>query len=88
MLKSDGALFVVEPKVADRLEDNINSIGALYYGMSVFHCMTQSLSQGGPGHGTCMGAGRFKQLANDAGFNRFELIDIKSQTTQFYLIGH
>ena len=88
LLKPDGALFVVEPKVADRLEDNINSIGALYYGMSVFYCMTQSLSQGGPGYGTCMGAGRFKQLANDSGFHRFELIDIKSQTTQFYLIGH
>ena len=56
--------------------------------MSVFHCMTQSLSQGGPGHGTCMGADRFKDLVNEAGFKRFNLIDIKSQTTQFYLIGH
>ena len=87
-LKPSGALFVVEPKVADHLEDNINAIGALYYGMSVFHCMTQSLSQGGPGHGTCMGADRFKDLVNEAGFKRFDLIDIKSQTTQFYLIGH
>jgi hypothetical protein len=27
----------------------------MLYGFSIFHCMTQSLAQGGPGLGTCMG---------------------------------
>lgn len=41
--------------MADRLEDNHNPIATMFYGFSVFHCMTQSLAQGGPGLGTCMG---------------------------------
>jgi len=87
LLKVKGTLFVVEPKVADRLEDNINSIGSLYYGMSVFHCMTQCLADGGYSYGTCMGAAQLRALVNSAGFRRFEVLEIKSQTTSFYSIG-
>ena len=88
LLNPAGTLFVVEPKVADRLEDNIHSIGALYYGMSVFHCMTQSLAEGGPGLGTCMGPARLEALVKSVGFTRFEVLEIKSLTTLFYSIGH
>lgn len=84
LLTPDGALFVVEPKVADRLEDNINPIAAMYYGFSVFHCMTQSLAGGGPGLGTCMGAAQAERLMREAGFTRFRLVDIKSQVNLFY----
>lgn len=84
LLKPDGALFLVEPKAADRLEDNINPIGAMYYGFSLFHCMTQSLAQGGPGLGTCMGPARTEALVREAGFSDFRKLDIKSQTNLFY----
>ena len=86
LLKPDGVLLVIEPKAADRLEDNRNSIGTMYYGFSVFHCMTQSLAQGGPGLGTCMGPARAKALLQDAGFTRFEILDIKSQVLAFYAV--
>ena len=79
LLQPDGVLLVIEPKAADRLEDNRNSIGTMYYGFSVFHCMTQSLAQGGPGLGTCMGPARARALLREAGFTRFEILDIKSQ---------
>jgi len=84
LLKPDGTLFLIEPKAADRLEDNINPIAAMYYGFSLFHCMTQSLAQGGPGLGTCMGPARTDQLLREAGFERFERLDIRSQTNLFY----
>ncbi len=86
LLKPDGVLLVIEPKTADRLEDNRNSIGTMYYGFSVFHCMTQSLAQGGPGLGTCMGPARTKALLQEAGFTRFEILDIKSQVLAFYAV--
>jgi len=86
LLKADGVLLVIEPKAADRLEDNRNAIGTMYYGFSVFHCMTQSLAQGGPGLGTCMGAGRAEALMREAGFTRFEILDIRSQVLAFYAI--
>ena len=36
-LHPEGTFFVIEPRTADRLEDNINPLGAMFYGMSVFH---------------------------------------------------
>lgn len=86
LLRPEGVLLVIEPKTADRLEDNCNSIGTMYYGFSVFHCMTQSLAQGGPGLGTCMGPARTKALLEGAGFTRFEILDIKSDVLAFYAI--
>jgi len=84
MLKKDGTLFIVEPKAADRLEDNRNPVAAMFYGFSLFHCMTQSLAQGGPGLGTCMGPGQTEKLLREAGFRGFRMLDIKSMTNLFY----
>ena len=86
LLTPDGVLFVVEPKAADRLEDNCNSIGTMYYGFSVFHCMTQSLAHGGPGLGTCLGPARARALMREAGFSSFDILDIKSQVLAFYAV--
>lgn len=84
MLSEDGVLFVVEPKAADALEDNINPLGAMYYGFSLFHCMTQSLACGGPGLGTCMGPTQSMDLLARAGFSRVEQLPIRSVTNLFY----
>ncbi len=83
-LAPDGTLFVVEPKAADKLEDNRNPISAMFYGFSVFHCMTQSLANGGPGLGTCMGPARTEQLLRSSGFSRFRQLPIRSQVNLFY----
>ncbi|MEA3193718.1 MAG: hypothetical protein QOD26_2051 [Betaproteobacteria bacterium] len=84
LLKPGGALFIVEPKAADRLEDNRNPVATTFYGFSLFHCMTQSLARGGPGLGTCMGPAATEKLVREAGFGRFERLDIKSLTNLFY----
>jgi 2-polyprenyl-3-methyl-5-hydroxy-6-metoxy-1,4-benzoquinol methylase len=84
LLKPDGALFIVEPKAADRLEDNRNSVATTFYGFSLFHCMTQSLARGGPGLGTCMGPAATEKLVRESGFGRFDRLDIKSLTNLFY----
>ncbi len=84
LLKPDGVLFIVEPKVADRLEDNRNPMATMFYGFSVFHCMTQSLANGGPGLGTCLGPARTGDLVREAGFSGFEHLDIKSQSFVFH----
>jgi 2-polyprenyl-3-methyl-5-hydroxy-6-metoxy-1,4-benzoquinol methylase len=84
LLKPDGALFIIEPRAADRLEDNRNPVAATFYGFSVFHCMTQSLARGGPGLGTCLGPAATEQLVRQAGYSRFQRLDIKSLTNLFY----
>jgi ubiquinone/menaquinone biosynthesis C-methylase UbiE len=84
LLKPDGTLFVVEPKAADRLEDNLNPVATMFYGFSIFHCMTQSLARGGPGLGTCMGPAAAERLLREAGFKTFRILDVKSQVNLFY----
>jgi 2-polyprenyl-3-methyl-5-hydroxy-6-metoxy-1,4-benzoquinol methylase len=84
LLNPQGILFIVEPKAADRLEDNRNPVAATFYGFSVFHCMTQSLARGGPGLGTCLGPAATEALVRRAGYARFERLDIKSLTNLFY----
>ena len=85
LLKPEGALMVMEPMAADRLVDNINPLGAIYYGFSTFHCMTQSLAQGGPGLGTCLGPTRTLELLREGGFSHAEALPIKSQTNSFFV---
>jgi 2-polyprenyl-3-methyl-5-hydroxy-6-metoxy-1,4-benzoquinol methylase len=84
LVKPGGTLFIVEPKAADRLEDNLNPVATMFYGFSLFHCMTQSLARGGPGLGTCMGPGQTEKLVREAGFRQFRMLDIKSMTNLFY----
>jgi 2-polyprenyl-3-methyl-5-hydroxy-6-metoxy-1,4-benzoquinol methylase len=84
LLKPGGTLFVVEPKAADRLEDNLNPVATMFYGFSIFHCMTQSLARGGPGLGTCMGPATAEKLLREAGFKSFQILELKSQVNLFY----
>jgi 2-polyprenyl-3-methyl-5-hydroxy-6-metoxy-1,4-benzoquinol methylase len=84
LLKPEGALFIVEPKAADRVEDNRDAVATTFYGFSLFHCMTQSLARGGPGLGTCMGPAATEKLVREAGFSRVEQLGIKSLTNLFY----
>jgi ubiquinone/menaquinone biosynthesis C-methylase UbiE len=84
LLKPGGTLFIVEPKAADRLEDNRHPVATMFYGFSIFHCMTQSLARGGPGLGTCMGPGTAQKLLREAGFSSFEILPVKSQVNLFY----
>jgi SAM-dependent methyltransferase len=84
LLKPGGTLFIVEPKAADRLENNLNSVATMFYGFSIFHCMTQSLARGGPGLGTCMGPGTAETLLREAGFSQFQILEVKSQVNLFY----
>jgi 2-polyprenyl-3-methyl-5-hydroxy-6-metoxy-1,4-benzoquinol methylase len=84
LLAPDGVLFIVEPKAADRLEENRDAVSTTFYGFSLFHCMTQSLARGGPGLGTCLGPAATEKLVREAGFSRFERLDLKSLTNLFY----
>ncbi len=83
-MAAGGAVMVMEPRAADRLADNLNPLGAVYYGFSLFHCMTQSLAQGGPGLGTCMGPEKAMSLLREAGFSDVKELPIKSQTNMFF----
>lgn len=87
-LTEGGTYLMVEPKVADDLDQNVqNPFARMLYAMSCLHCVPQSLAQGGPGLGACWGEGRARVMAHAAGFARFERLDIRSPAMAFYALG-
>jgi hypothetical protein len=71
-LAPDGTWLVVEPNAGDRLEDNLTTLGRLYYNGSLFLCVPNALSQpGGHALGAQAGEAAVRRIAEDAGFNRF-----------------
>ena len=68
-LKPDGTLMVVEPMARDRLEDNMNPVGRVYYAASAMICTPASLNQPGQaGLGAQAGPGRLSAVIREGGF--------------------
>lgn len=68
-LKSDGILMIVEPLAGDRLEDNLNPVGRLYYASSTMICTPASLAQEvGLGLGAQAGERRLRGVLEAGGF--------------------
>jgi len=71
-LATDGTWMVVEPFAHDRLADNLNPVGRVYYGFSTLLCTPCSRSQE---VGLCLGAqageARIREVVSSAGFTRF-----------------
>jgi SAM-dependent methyltransferase len=71
-LAPDGIWMLVEPFANDRLEENLNPIGRIFYGCSTMLCTPGSLSQEvGLALGAQAGEARIRQIASDAGFTHF-----------------
>jgi SAM-dependent methyltransferase len=82
-LKPDGTVLLVEPFAGDKLQDNFNPIGRMYYAASTFVCTPNSLSQEvGRGLGAQAGEATLSQVFSEAGFTRFR----RATQTPFNLI--
>jgi len=68
-LAGDGSCMLVEPFAGDRIEDNLNPVGRMYYGFSTLLCTPGSLSQPGrAGLGTQAGEARLREVMLEGGF--------------------
>jgi SAM-dependent methyltransferase len=68
-LAPGGTLMIVEPLAGDRLEDNLNPVGRLYYASSTMICTPASLAQEvGLGLGAQAGERRLRAVLTAAGF--------------------
>lgn len=74
-LKADGTLMLVEPMAGDKLEDNLNPVGRLYYAFSTMVCTPGSRSQEvGAALGAQAGEARLRQVTREAGFSRCQRV--------------
>ena len=68
-LAEDGAWMVVEPFAGDKIEDNLNPIGRVFYSASTFLCTPASKSQEvGLALGAQAGEARLKKVIEEGGF--------------------
>ena len=82
-LAPDGTWLLVEPFAHDRLQDNLNPVGRVFYGASTMICTPASRSQEvGLALGAQAGPARLEAVCREAGFTRFR----KAAETPFNLI--
>jgi SAM-dependent methyltransferase len=75
-LAPDGVFFIVDFKFSSDVAKNIgNPFAAMYYGVSVMHCMTVSLAEGGAGLGTVWGIELARQMLTEAEFSHIDVVD-------------
>ena len=68
-LKPSGKCMIVEPFAGDRVEDNLNPVGRLFYSASSLVCVPVSLARNGPALGAQAGEKRLREIVIDrAGF--------------------
>jgi ubiquinone/menaquinone biosynthesis C-methylase UbiE len=81
-LKPEGTWMIVEPFANDKLEDNLNPIGRVFYAASSLVCVPASLAHNGPALGTQAGERRISELVKEVGFKHFR----RATQTPFNLI--
>jgi SAM-dependent methyltransferase len=71
MLRSDGWFMLVEPFAGDRLSDNLNPVGRMFYSASTMVCTPGSLAQEvGLALGAQAGQARLAEVLAQGGFSR------------------
>jgi SAM-dependent methyltransferase len=82
-LAPDGTWLIVEPYAEDRVEDNLNPVGRIYYAASTLLCTPASLSQEvGLALGAQAGEARLRDVVTAGGFTRFR----RAAETPFNLV--
>jgi SAM-dependent methyltransferase len=82
-LKADGTWLIVEPMAGDRVQDNLNPVGRVFYGASTLVCCPASLDQEvGLALGAQAGEERLRAVVESGGFTRFR----RATETPFNLI--
>ena len=82
-LAPDGTWMIVEPFAGDRVEDNLNPVGRVFYSASTLVCTPASLSQEvGLALGAQAGEARMREVVTSGGFQRFR----RAAETPFNLV--
>jgi SAM-dependent methyltransferase len=81
-LAPDGTWMVVEPRAGDKIEDNLNPIGRVFYSASTLLCIPNSMAGEGVALGAQAGEGRLRKVVLEGGFTRFR----RAAETPFNLV--
>ncbi len=89
-IRPDGTWLISDIKARETYEENVeqNPMAAMMYGMSVLTCMSSALSEpGGAGLGTLgLHEKLARRMTEEAGFTRFEPLDLGHPVNAFYVV--
>jgi 2-polyprenyl-3-methyl-5-hydroxy-6-metoxy-1,4-benzoquinol methylase len=72
-LAPGGTWMIVEPFAGDRVEENLNPVGRVFYAASTMICVPASLAYNGPALGAQAGEAKLRDVVMRGGFARFRL---------------
>jgi SAM-dependent methyltransferase len=84
-LEDDGIYICLDINCADDPADNEGPLAAMFYGFSMFYCMTTSLAHDGEGLGTCgLPAAKLRELCEKAGFSEVRRVEMDNPFNNLY----
>jgi 2-polyprenyl-3-methyl-5-hydroxy-6-metoxy-1,4-benzoquinol methylase len=86
-LEPDGTYVMLEINSADDPSENVGPLASMFYGFSVFYCMTTSLAHGGEGLGTVgLPEAKVREFCAEAGFSSVRRLPIENPFNIVYEI--
>ena len=88
LLTEGGKVIVGDERVPDEFDPPGDEVERFYYGFSILHCLPVGMiGDGAAGTGTVMRSDTARRYADEAGFNRFEVLSIENDFYRFYLLA-
>lgn len=87
-LRPGGVFLMVDIAASSQLHENMeHPLGPALYTASIFHCMSVSLANGGPGLGTMWGEEKAIEVLTEGGFSAPELRHVDNDILNTYYIA-
>jgi 2-polyprenyl-3-methyl-5-hydroxy-6-metoxy-1,4-benzoquinol methylase len=87
-LKPGGTFLMVDIDASSHVHENVDQPGSTFlYTVSLMHCMTVSLAQGGDGLGTAWGRQTAMRMLEEAGFDRVALHEVETDPFNAYYVA-
>jgi len=88
LLTDGGSVIVGDERVPDTFDPPGDEIERFYYGFSILHCLPVGMvGENAAGTGTVMRAGTMRRYAEEAGYGRFEVLEIENDFYRFYRLA-
>lgn len=88
VLASDGVFLMVDIKASSHPHENVDLPAAPFlYAVSLMHCMTVSLAQGGTGLGAAWGRQTATRMLHEAGFGAVEVREVEGDFINTYYVA-
>jgi 2-polyprenyl-3-methyl-5-hydroxy-6-metoxy-1,4-benzoquinol methylase len=87
-LRDGGIFLMVDIAASSHVHENVeHPLGPALYTSSIFHCMTVSLANGGPGLGTMWGEQTALELLASAGFHDVDVKRVEADVLNSYYVA-